>query len=52
LAAAAAAQDFTQLSKTTSDRQYQSTFSSDGLQQTLDGFDQDFTALIASLQSR
>ena len=49
--AVAAALDFTRLSKATSDSQYQSTFSSEGLQQTLDDFDQNFTALITNLQS-
>jgi hypothetical protein len=51
-ASAAAAQDFTQLSKTTTDSQYQSAVASSGLQTTLSGFDQDFTALTANLQSR
>ena len=50
-AAATSAQDFIQLSKTTSTSQYQSTIASTGLQQTLTGFDQDFTTLITRLQA-
>jgi hypothetical protein len=49
--AAAATRDFIQLSKSTSDSQYQSTITSTGLQQTLNSFDEDFTALITNLQS-
>lgn len=50
-AAAGSAQDFVQLSKATSAAQYKSTITSTGLQNTLNGFDQDFTALIAQLQT-
>ncbi|MDX6419607.1 MAG: hypothetical protein QOG28_4227 [Trebonia sp.] len=50
-AAATSAQDFIQLSKTTSISQYQSTIASTGLQRALSGFDQDFTALITRLQT-
>jgi len=50
-AATTIAQDYTQLSKATTADQYQSTFSSIGLQQSLNGFDQDFTDLVKSLQS-
>jgi hypothetical protein len=50
-AAATSAQDFIQLSKTTSISQYQSTIAGTGLQQTLNGFDQDFTTLITQLQT-
>ena len=49
--AALAARDFTQLSKTTTDSQYQATVSSTGLQQTLDRFDQDFNALGTALDN-
>jgi hypothetical protein len=50
-AAATSAQDFIQLSKTTSISQYQSTIAGTGLQQTLNSFDQDFTTLITRLQT-
>ena len=50
-AATTVAQDYTQLSKATTADQYQSTFSSIGLQKSLDGFNQDFTGLVKSLQS-
>jgi hypothetical protein len=50
-AAAASAKDFAQLSKVTSASQYQSTVASTGLQQELNGFDQDFTALVKKLQT-
>jgi hypothetical protein len=49
--AAMAARDYSLLSKATTVAQYQSTFNSVGLQQTLDGFDQDFTALINQLRT-
>jgi hypothetical protein len=49
--AATAAADFTQLSKTTTDDQYQSTIDSTGLQQTLNAFDRDFNTLIKNLRS-
>src|SRR6185437_7874836 len=48
-AATTIAQDYTQLSKATTADQYQSTFSSIGLQKSLNGFDQDFTDLVKSL---
>ena len=44
-----AAQDFTELSQTTSVTQYQATFDSTGLQQILDSFDQDYSALNSAL---
>jgi hypothetical protein len=50
-AAATSARDLTELSKTTSDSQYHSTLASTGLQRTLNGFDQDVTALVANLQT-
>jgi hypothetical protein len=50
-AATASQQDFIRLSKTTTASQYQSTRVSTGLQQTLDGFDSDFNALTAKLQT-
>lgn len=46
-----AAQDFTQLSQSTTAEQYQSTFTSTGLQQTLNQFDQDFSSLMSKLNS-
>ncbi len=49
-AAATLAQDYTQLSKAPTVDQYQSTFSSIGLAKSLDGFNQDFTSLVKSLQ--
>jgi hypothetical protein len=48
---AAAAKDYTQLSQTTSDAQYQSTFTSTGLQQKMNTFDSDYTALTNNLQT-
>jgi hypothetical protein len=48
---AALAQGYTELSKATSTAQYQSTFASIGLQQRLNGFGQDFTALGGLLQT-
>jgi hypothetical protein len=50
-ASATLAQDFTALSKTTSDTEYQSVITSTGLQQTLNGFDQDVTTLVTKLQT-
>ena len=44
-----AAQELTQLSHATSVAQYQSTLTSSGFQQTLDQFDQDYTALGTAL---
>ena len=44
-----AAQELTQLSQATSAAQYQSTLTSSGFQQTLDQFDQDYTALGTAL---
>lgn len=49
-AATTAQRDFTQLSKTTSVSQYESTISIDGLQQTMDAVDQDTSALVNHLQ--
>lgn len=46
-----AAQDFTQLSQSTSIEQYQSTVTSTGVQQTLNQFDQDFNSLMSKLSS-
>jgi hypothetical protein len=46
-----AAQDFTQLSQSTTVEQYQSTFTSTGLQQTLNQFDSDFNSLMSTLTS-
>ena len=46
-----AAQDFTQLSQSTTTEQYQSTVTSTGLQQTLNQFDQDFNSLMSKLNS-
>jgi hypothetical protein len=48
---AAATQDFTLLSKTTTVSQYQSTISSTGLQQTLTAFNSDYAKLINNLQT-
>ena len=47
--AAVAAQDLTQLGKATTVSQYEATVQSTGLQQTLDNFDTDFAALVASV---
>ena len=46
-----AAQDFTTLSKTTTASQYQSAITSTGLQQTLNGFNTDYSALNQQLSS-
>jgi hypothetical protein len=48
--ATAAARDFTELSQTTSVSQYQATFGSTGLQQVLDNFDRDYSALNTELE--
>jgi Domain of unknown function (DUF4389) len=50
-AATASQQAFVRLSKTTTASQYQSAIASTGLQQTLNGFDSDFNALTAKLQT-
>jgi len=46
-----AAQDFTQLSQSTSIEQYQSTVTSTNVRQTLNQFDQDFNSLMSKLTS-
>jgi hypothetical protein len=51
-AATASSQDYLQLSKAASASQYNSTFGQIGLQKTVEGFDQDFTALMADLTSQ
>ena len=48
-AATASSQDYLQLGKAASASQYNSTFGKIGLQKTVTGFDQYFTALIADL---
>ena len=46
-----AAQGFVQLSKVTTAAQYQSVFTSTGLQSTLNDFDTDYNALVSALES-
>jgi hypothetical protein len=50
-AATASSQGYLQLSKAAAGSQYNATFGKIGLQKTVEGFDQDFTALMADLTS-